>query len=210
MTWPRECTSRIMSALRARWVAALLILAGIAAAVIVVCGLGIGEPRYQSKRLGAWLADLDFENSQNRAARDRAADAVRAIGTNGLARLTQMLCAEDALLKTLLTKTLEKQSIFGLRPTPARVTQSRAALGYAALGRLAAPNVPELMRLMRTKSNPQVRAYIAVALGSIGPEANAAIPILLKGTQDLDQEVRNNCLLALAEIQRKSSQPERM
>jgi HEAT repeat protein len=176
------------------------------ASVLAVIGgvLAIGwwgcaprEPRYADRPLSAWLADLDLANPHSP---ESATSAIRALGTNSFPCLTKMLRERDPPWKRAAMWLNDSQSLVRFPVTPARVIRNRAVQGYVALGLQAVGKVPELVGLMESEKSAEVRAAVAAALGGLGRGASAAIPALLKATQDPNKELRDSALLALANI----------
>jgi HEAT repeat protein len=187
-------------------IALFSLLAG--AALLAMAATRLREPRYEGKRLSAWLAELDFNGPADRAAHERAAQAVHAMGTNALPRLTAMLRAQDSALRRNLARLLAKQTVIRVQVTSSRRIQAIGVQGYQALGEAAKVNLPLLIRLMGEEgSPPEVRASVAVVLGNLGREAAPAIAVLSKATQNTNEEVRLNAILALANIQRNTDEP---
>jgi len=155
------------------------------------------EPRYQGRALSAWLAELDLESSHPQ---NKAAEAVRSIGTNALPWLRRMLITEGPLWERAMLAFNAKQSLVQFPVVPDNVARNRALRGYHTLGNLAEGDVPCLVQLLVVKRSPQVRSYIALALGNIGPSARAALPVLEKATTDPNGDVRRNAVWAVANI----------
>jgi hypothetical protein len=180
------------------------VIALAAIAVLIIVFLWPREPSYQGKGLGRWLAELE-DDASARSAQDQAVEAVRVIGTNALPRLTEMLCAQDSLLRRVLLQLGARSLVARLQIQSSRRLQNRGLLGYQALGNAATVYLPVLIRLMDDpRSPPQAKAYVALALGHMGREARTAIPALARAALDKDQELRLNSILALANIQQNT------
>jgi hypothetical protein len=186
------------AAMRKRVQIAVAVLLVAIVVIIVWQVLGVREPSYGGKPLSQWLADLDLGSSDSP---DKAAQAVRLIGTNSFPWLTEMLRVTDPIWKQAVIAVNAKQSIIRLPVTPASMVRARAVDGYNALGSGAKDNVPKLVQMMDSETSPQVRSCVAAALGAIGPGAKAAIPALLKAADDKNAEVCKHARLALANIQ---------
>lgn len=168
----------------------------------VIAGAGVyflmpREPRYEGRSLSAWLADLDLESPKSQ---EKPAQAVRAIGTNALPWLRKMLVSKSPIWERTSVAVNANQSLIQFSVTPDNVVRNRALRGYSALGHQAKCDVPQLIELMESESSPQVRSYIALALGNIGPAAAEAIPVLERATLDKNEEVHKNAVSALANI----------
>ncbi len=74
--------------------------------------------------------------------------------------------------------------------------QRAAACALGLIGPDAAAGIPELIKVLRSKS-PLVRCEAALALGKIDPKAAGVIPALQNASKDADYGVRNNVVKAL-------------
>lgn len=188
--------------MRNRLKIALSILGVVALGVIFWELLTAAEPRYQGRPLHLWLADFDLSPTRQP---ERAAEAVRASGTNALPLLTQMICTKDPRWKIVLMALNDRQSYFQVPLTEARVVRFRAVEAYRILGALGKGSVPTLIRIMTAEPRPEVRADVATALGWIGPAAEEAIPALLQASENPDPQLRQCALIALTNIRRFES-----
>jgi hypothetical protein len=175
---------------------ALLLVAS--SGVVVWQLLRLREPSYQHKPLSAWLADFDFESAHSP---DNASKAVRSIGTNAFPTLKRMLRARDPLWTKAMIALDDRQSVIQVHVTRANIIRYRAVQGYSALGAAAKQEVTALIQLMDSESDVEVRSDVATALGGIGPEAKAAIPLLSKAAEDQNSVLRTSSLSALVNIQ---------
>jgi hypothetical protein len=186
--------------MRRRFTIVVLMLVGVTLA-IGLAEVRFGEPRYGGKRLSAWLAELDLETSRPS---EPGLHAVQMIGTNSFPLLTRMIRSTDPRWKRAVLGLNAWQRFLKVPVLPASTMRNRAVQGYMALGARAKPNVPALMDLLQMDCSSEVRSSVAAALGGIGPEAAAAIPVLLRAASDKNAEVRKESLWALANIQRWS------
>ena len=186
--------------MRRRFTIVVLVLVGVMLAV-GVAEIHFGEPAYGGKRLSTWLAELDLETSRSS---EQAQHAVQMIGTNSFPLLTRMIRSTDPRWKRTLVGLNARQRFLKIPVTPASMMRNRAVQGYLALGARAKQNVPALMDLLQREPSSEVRSSVAAALGVIGPEAQAAIPLLLRAAADQSADVRKESLWALANIQRWS------
>lgn len=177
------------------------VVAVVAFGVIFWEFLTLREPRYQGKPLHLWLAEFDLAQTRQP---DKAVDALRVIGTNALPLLARMICEKDALWKQSLLSFNDRQSYFQFHVTEARVIRFRAVEAYRILGSAAKTSVPALIQIMASEPSPGVRADVATALGWIGPDAGAAVPMLLQAAEDPNPQLRRSALSALANIRRWS------
>jgi len=182
--------------MRWRYFASALILAGL----VLGCLLAepkVNDPLCRGRRLSAWLIELDLENRTAEPART----VIQDLGTNAFPALTSMLQFKDSLWRRGLLSFNSFQSVIQLPVTPACSIRNRAVQGYLALGRRGKENVPTLIGLLESDSSPEVRSSVAAALGAIGPEARAAIPVLSRAAHDKSPLVRTESVSALANIQ---------
>ena len=161
-------------------------------------GLYNAGPSYRGRRLSSWLEDLDLDSPRSPVAATRA---IRAIGTNALPVLFKMMRASDPFWKRGLLWLDARQSFLRLRISTALLTRGRAVQGYNALGPAARDAVSPLIHLLESEPNVEIRSDVAAALGAIGPEARAAIPMLSLAAQSGNIQLRRSALLALMKIQ---------
>ena len=112
-----------------------------------------------------------------------------------------MLQDKDPLWTKALIALDDRQSMIQVHVTRANVIRYRAVQGYSVLGAAAKQEVPALIQLMDSESSVEVRSDVASALGGIGPEAKAAIPLLWKTANAQNPRLRTSALSALANIQ---------
>ncbi len=119
-------------------------------------GLALGllvprEPVFQGKRLSWWLKAFDNTSSTPVRSSVREAEAVAALrqmGTNALPFLYPMRLARDSRLKAWVRRLLlSKQNLIRLDMADASSMRWKASRAFWALGPVAAPLVPELMRI---------------------------------------------------------------
>jgi len=154
------------------------------------------EPIHQGKPLSLWLAQyeqnlLSRQDPDKEFKRNEAESALRAIGTNALPHLLAMAGAKDSRFKTSLLSLLRKQSLIPISWQTADQRRAQSSFGFGALGTLAAPAVPDLVKLLQDE-DPGVRASAANRLAAIGPQAEEAIPALLPL---LDEMNNGTCIL---------------
>jgi|GEM_PF-4956236 len=78
--------------------------------------------------------------------------------------------------------------------------RAMAAEGLGNIGKYDAETLGILRKLLVTDNNPNVRANAAYALGSRKEKAVSAVPELIMALEHKDQEVKENSLVALANI----------
>jgi hypothetical protein len=183
------------------------------------------EPAYNGKELHDWLKE--FYHNRNSAARH----AIQEIGTNALPRLLSMLRARDFYAKSNLTYrlsadlfpwrfisarsgsvadrarlTVESALLDHIGKNPAYVLNLEAALGFRVLGAQARPALPALIKIYEQNPSLDSRLTTCAAIMAVGPEADAAVPALLRGTDDPNELVRVAAIETLWHIHPEPSQ----
>ena len=132
-----------------------------------------GEPVYHGKRLNAWVADL--HPSVGEARQQEAELALRAIGTNAVPYLLELLQhREPRLLRELREFSQRTKSFLRMRvdyelPWVAAVERDlQLSAAFAALGPSARQALPALTNLLL---RPETTFVSASALARIGPDA---------------------------------------
>ena len=152
----------------------LIIAGGVllaAVAVILITTGGPTEPAHGGKELSAWLDELSAMTFPGECdPNTRPAQAVRAIGTDAIPWLLDELGTEGSALKVRLNQLLGRQSIIKFRFEDSHIRLRRAVMGFAALGPIAEPAIPALLKLV--ESNP---GYAPTALAYVGPPAIPAL-----------------------------------
>ncbi len=129
------------------------------------------EPTYAGKRLSDWVT---VRWDRNPEVKKQAEDAISQIGTNALPFLLAELEVHDKGLKLKLVHWAEVLHFDKFRDLNADyIRRNRAANAMAALGSLATPAMPELVR--RLSSKLDVNFEYAFCLGHIG--TNALVPL---------------------------------
>jgi hypothetical protein len=157
-----------------RKILAILILALLSAAILVLARQS-SEPEYQRRRLSYWI-DQYVSTSEHR---NEAAEAIRAIGTNGLPYLITWahykLPAWRSIL--LLTTPLGRSRFALFLAETSQHHRADAALhAISLLGTNAAQAVPSLANLAFTTPT-NLNIEVIITLSHLGP---AAVPVLLQ------------------------------
>ena len=161
------------------------ILAILMVAVLSVLALWPREPAFEGRRLTAWLDDLLWGSGPQKI---KAEDAVRHIGTNAVPALLRKILTRDSQLKKDLSK-------LGIPLRADWKIRQQALSGFLALGAVAKPAVPGLLRLYMTQPG---FSEAGDALTAIGPE-----PVLSCLTNLLvvqDDKTRSRAVYALATL----------
>ena len=166
--------------------------------MIIGCGLGVvviggillgsrgpAEPTHEGKRLSAWLDELSAMTFPRECDPDtKPAQAVRAMGTNAIPWLLHELSAEGGALKWRLNRLLGHQKFIKYRFEDSNTRLRRACMGFAALGPMAEPAIPSLLKLVEDKPG-----YVPSALAYIGPPAIPALQQCLTNYYSMNSPV---------------------
>jgi HEAT repeat protein len=155
-------------------------VAGIALVIAVVWPRE-KEPVYQGRKLSAWLRDYSI-SGETWAMHSNARAAIRGIGTNSLPYLVRWLSSGASpsaeQTRSLLKKIPNRRIQFQV--WEAEQIPQRAIGGFAALGPLASPALPQLKELMYTSDHPLVRYHAMLALAKFGDEGFSLMRAVLK------------------------------
>jgi HEAT repeats len=160
------------------------------------------EPSYQGRPLIVWLRIYD-ENPPSYIKTD---EAVRNMGTNSIPFLLRLIQAKDSRLKLKFFELADKQSFINIPHTTANSLHHRAMIAFEALASRASNAVPQLNKIYSESTNETTLCDVAACLGSIGPAASNAIPVLLSRTAGRDTYVRTTAIWALGEIHDRSDE----
>jgi HEAT repeat protein len=150
-------------------------------------------PIYQGRTLRAW-------SNTPKLTRDEWRTAVRAIGTNAIPLLLEMLEEEDSAVRRSAIRLAQAQHIVPVRLIPADARHRQAEDGFKALGEDADSAVPALVQLYEHSHSEWSRNLAASVLGAMGPAAKAAVPQLVRGATGTNPVLRLTSLGALCEI----------
>ena len=205
-----------------------IIALGGAIGFVLSC-LGPQEPIWQGRPLSQWLTECKSDHPRDLS--ESAQKAIQAMGTNALPHLLRMVAWKESSAKRRLRAWFGRGSVVR-RWIPTRPReQERGAAGFEALGKVAAPAVPQLIQLL---GDDVITSYhAALALSAIGSPAipalvqtltnesawarmgavqalnfmhgaEEAIPDLLKRLDDPEPAVRGGAAIALGDMRRQS------
>ena len=189
-----------------RWIAAsgrTRVLAG-AVAVVLLAGLlwyprPNEEPAYAGKTLTEWLKESEktfrLWTQPEEAA---AAIALRAIGPEAIPELMRLIQMDDRMG---IRFRIQRLTGGPGHPTdaPAARAHLRGLSGFAALGPLSKPALPDLVRLLRDP-RPVVRRNAAFALGYMSSAAEPSVQALLHCLEDEDSDVSEAAVWAVGNL----------
>jgi HEAT repeat protein len=177
------------------------------------------EPVYQGKSISVWIEqyyqNFDgcmFQGVRDAAQRERAAVAIRQIGTNGIPYLMTLAAARDSGVKSFILRRAYGHppgwllNTFGLQRRYSRWAASslidphKAYCGFMLLGPEAKAAVPDLISIMHTSPNRNGRRMATYCLGFIGASARDALPDLSENFKDPVDGVRDATVKALFDI----------
>lgn len=164
------------------------------------------ELMYQGKPLSVWLHE-NYQRGGREWSRTQpeAERVVRAIGTNALPTLLQMVGTRLTVPRLMVAGFARDQTFAFLHLPPQDGRQEAALWALKLLGPDAKPAVPVLIRLLN-QPDPLIAGNAATCLGGIGPAAGEAVPALVKafnrsglaGAQD--ENLRSASASALGDI----------
>jgi HEAT repeat protein len=157
------------------------------------------NPTYKGKRLSVWLQGYDSGDQHERAITD---EVVRQIGTNAVSFLLHELGVNDSALKTKLVHLASRQRIIKLPYTHPAVRRERADSALKALRPQAKNVAPVLVHVYESSTDGSSKTKLLVIglLGSMGPDAKMATPLLLHETANTDARIRQQAIWALGQI----------
>ena len=142
----------------------LLALAPVIGATALVLSRQSREPEFENQPLSFYLRSLTY--SQVRLERN-ARDAIRAIGSNAVPHLIDILDARELRFKTWFNEVANQHSFTRFRFPQMASQQIQAAMACQELGPTAAVAIPSLARLI---DDPQLGYWAVAALAEIGPQ----------------------------------------
>jgi hypothetical protein len=168
------------------------------AALVVIWFRTPREPVYNGKTLTEWLEQYQRSDLRGQAHRE-AEEAIRMIGTNGLAMLLQWASAEDSPLKEKIISKIPEMWRERWGSRTADDENWRAFIGLNILGADAKPIVPDLSRLLDARDT-NVLHYAAFDLAQMGSAAVGAAPALVQKLANPNMMVRFDAFYAVMRI----------
>ncbi|HXT41830.1 MAG TPA: HEAT repeat domain-containing protein [Candidatus Angelobacter sp.] len=188
--------------MKRRYQRATLVAIGVIALVFLLAILlRPREPAYQGKRLSQWMEDFDGDQETE----DRAMVAVKAIGTNAVPFLLDVIRAKEPVWEPKLVWLEWKlMGLSGHREpwpgnTPTFKHQMRAIMAFQALGSSAEVAIPELTVLLQAEDTA---GHAALALASIGSNA---VPSLATALTNSNAKIRAFTAIALGGVSSEST-----
>lgn len=210
-----------------------LIALAVVAAVLVLAAYVTRprEPVYEGKRLSEWLEQI---RSEDEAEMRHGVAAIRAIGTNALPALMEMLDSRDSSLKLWIQRLPSKQSLITWKMASADDRKVDGLIGLSVLGESSRPALPKMKALFvadapgstwgiacaaiadcepdvvgyftacLTNPIPRVRHASAQRLGFMREKARTAVPQLIVALKDDNHVVRKYAARSLGLIDNES------
>ncbi len=145
------------------------------------------EQVYKGRTLTSWVEQYWVEEYDSptsvtsgdpriqRIRRNEAKFAIQQIGTNAIPILVRMASAHDVIPRSELPTAIKRL----LPDLDSENYREMASRGFLVLGPLGKNGVPSLIHLLGSK-NLAIQESAADCLGRIGPDAKAAIPVLIR------------------------------
>lgn len=172
----------------------------------------VPDPIYKGKPLSYWLTGFvpDPVTGTNppppQVKWEAAREAVQHLGTNALPLLLQILREPDHPLKERLCALAAKQHFIKIhQPVPAFIRKHRAINALSELRTNVIPVISQMMEIYDRHPGVLSDQIVPGVLSMLGPPAEIAIPMLIRGTSHTNAFVRQNSALALGNIH---AQPE--
>src|SRR3989442_3158796 len=173
--------------------------------LLVRQALGPREPVFEGRTLTSWLErhvpDYKVRPAQTLPGWKKADEALRSIGTNAFPTLLNMIRATDP--PPVVLKLLQAAGRYRWTRINYRYAQSRneeAEYAFLVLRTNAASAVPELIKIYEENISPSSQRCAALALGHIGPAAEAALPSLIRHFTHTNGDVRYYAVSAMLSI----------
>jgi HEAT repeats len=197
----RQARSGSSKVKKRRQYVVLVLIGGVAIAVVLAHARRPQEPMYQGKPLSYWFDQV------RQPGLEPAQTAIRQIGPKSVPFLLGQVRDQDASLRRvhraiwLKTPTVLQRLI----PKPTPVDRSLGVRIKWALRPLGSTVIPELAAALHDHSLA-VRFVAIDVLGSMEAYADAALPVLGQALKDPYAEIRFKAVVALAQIGRNAKQ----
>lgn len=176
-----------------RWhVGFVVLLAIIVGGVAKMAKSSAPDPEYKGKRLSEWLGSAHVVDPKSGLLPE---DAVRAIGTNGIPKMLEMIAAKDP--PAIIVRSADR---LGFRRLDANYLNQFGLSGFQFLGTNGASAAPELLAIIeRNRSKGSVICAMQ-ALEEIGPASQVAAPAIARNLTNPDVTVRMVSSAALVKV----------
>ncbi len=205
--------------MRKRYIYSILIMLFLVSVVLVGRRvLWPDELIYKGRPITEWMEKTFWGElpgtSMSHAEWMEAADAVDKAGTNIIPYALKLAWTQDSGLKVAFLLSPWPRKVFNFFGLPrlydrcvtprwvqaSSVNPQIATEALKLLGPRGKPAIPELLRLLRTSTNPNGRAAATRMLSRMGRDAQPTLPELLQGFKDPNVAVREAVTEAVATI----------
>jgi hypothetical protein len=184
---------------------AIILFLSTAVGLVVWQTLSPREPQYQGKPLSSSLAGRD-PFSMTEEERQGLDEAFGNIGTNAIPTLLRMLKARDSQMLLKLVGLAQKQHFVPVHFVPAEIRRSQAEYGLSwARTRTI---VPAVVQIYEDNTGPPCQIAAAKVLANLGPNAEEALPSLLRGAKSTNEAFLVNTAYAIGLINLVHPHPE--
>ena len=166
---------------------------------------GPREPTHEGRTLSSWLdhhvPSSAAQPAYNSPGWHKAEEALRAMGTNGIPTLVEMIGAkEPSLMRQKFLRTAGRYRWTRMKYHSAMYRNEEAEYAFRVLNTNGVTAVPELIRIYKANVSPSSQRCAAMALGHIGRGAQAALPVLLRDFTHSNADVRFYAVSAVMSI----------
>lgn len=168
------------------------------------------EPRYQGKRLSAWVDDLPVIDDgwwigqieqEMQPTNRQAAEAIRQIGAKALPLALSYCAAHDSSLMEKLKDWINQQKTLDFNLWSDYDYQLRGIAIFQVLGSTGKPAIPILLQRLASKDAKTVN-IATIALFYISPES---VPPLIAALTSANDQVRSTAAMTLANFETQAS-----
>ena len=182
-----------------------LLLAGIAGWLLWRASSASHEPIFEGRTLSRWLDHHVASSAANppygSPGWEKADEAIRHIGTNGIPTLLEMIRAKDRLPLVLKFMDAARRYGFPVKTYRHAITlHEEAEYAFKMLGTNAVAAVPDLIRTYEQDISHSSQMCAALSLGHIGRGAQAALPALFRNFTHTNGEARFYAVSAVMHI----------
>lgn len=128
-----------------------------------------------------------------------AVAAIRAIGTNALPRLLEMLNTSHSKPREKLIGWINGQSIVKVKIRTAIKVRRAAENAFMCLGSIGSAAIPQLIELTKNR-DPGVRISAQLSLVNMGTPEQILVPLLTRMLDDSDEKVQTEAHICLSEF----------
>jgi hypothetical protein len=161
------------------------------------------EPVYEGKPLSYWLGGrscIQIGEAPLEVNYGQVVMAVHQVGTNAIPELLRSLRAKDSVRALRFVRLARKQHFIKFRYISPILRHNFGVYGFGMLGADGKGAVPALIEIYKENVSENSQLATATVLGSIGPSARQAVPLLLQGMKTTNLQARATHIIALGQI----------